>query len=179
MHKWLKRTITAGLLLAGAYVAGRAGLAYSIEGYRPYRGQLSSRSLRDVADELASQPHATETAVADFALAKTCSTLHFAWQRNAEQDPNRILALRAAHCKMYAYVFASLHKQLCAEAGLTATVRVAYGQVYWYGFHLNTLLPGRFFQNHDFCVVTDGPASYAIDPVLFDYTFVRQVPLRR
>ena len=26
MHKWLKRTVIAGLLLAGAYVAGRAGL---------------------------------------------------------------------------------------------------------------------------------------------------------
>jgi hypothetical protein len=179
MHKWLKRMIIAGLLLAAAYVAGRAGLAYSIEGYRPYRGRLGSGYLRSLTQELASQPHSTQAAIANFALAKTCGALHFAWKRNAEQNPDRILAHRAAHCKMYAYVFASLHNQLCAQAGIPATVRVAYGQVYWYGLHLNALLPGRFFQNHDFCVVSDGRDSYAIDPVLFDYTFVRQVPLRR
>lgn len=145
------------------------GLSFEVIGYRKYNGQLNY-NYKEELNKMLDSGSISDDDIRNAALTYTANNLEFAFRKNPETNPNRILNNRLAHCKMYAYVFASCYNELAKNS----SSRVAYGQFFLFGVNLHQFITSPFFATHDVCVIKNAAGEVQIiDPLLYDYFYIR------
>lgn len=145
------------------------GLNFQIIGYRQYSGRLNHNYKQEL-NKMLDSGNLSDDDIRNAALTFTAKNLEFTFRKNSETNPNTILKNKAAHCKMYAYVFASAYNYLAKNN----CSRVAYGQFYWYGINLHHFFKFSFFVNHDVIVIQNSSGKLQIiDPSLYDCFYLK------
>lgn len=115
-------------------------------------------------------------------LEITSRHLHYTMAKN-DNDPNKLIESKSAHCVGYASFCASACNHLLEKNGLEKTYEAIpkKGNLYFLGMNVHRWFSSPFFKDHDFVVIENkitGEKS-AVDPTIHDYLWIDFVSLRK
>jgi len=117
-----------------------------------------------------------------FALLKTAQRLNYTMAKN-DNDPNKLINSKTAHCVGYAAFFATSCNYLLKEFKLSdkwaAKHQVAH--IYLFGNNIHKHFDKAFYKNHDFATIENKTTGkiYTIDPIVYDYLYIDYVTCRK
>ena len=105
-------------------------------------------------------------------LRITSKQLNFTAEKN-DNDPNKLINSRTAHCVGYAAFFATTCNYLLKKYGLDDqwNARPQMGQLYVFDRNIHKYLNSPFLKDHDFVTIENKTTGekFAVDPTLNDY----------
>jgi hypothetical protein len=108
-------------------------------------------------------------------LSITSHQLNFTASKN-DNDPNKLIKSKTAHCVGYASFFATSCNYLLRKYNLSDswTAKPQVGQLYFMGTNINKYFSSPFFKDHDFVIIENKKAKeiYAVDPTVNDYLLI-------
>lgn len=132
--------------------------------------------LIDSKDGLTAQPDIEQ--IIKLGLSITSAHLNFTASDN-DNDPNKLIDSKTAHCVGYASFFTVTCNHLLDKYSLndkwTATSNV--GQLYFLGRNVHTYFDSPFFKDHDFVTIQNASTGqvFAVDPTVNDYLGIDHV----
>lgn len=109
------------------------------------------------------------------ALSITSRQLHFTASQN-DNDPNRLINSKAAHCVGYAAFFSTTCNYLLKKYKLDNTwiAKPQTGQLYFLGINIHKYFHAAFFKDHDFVIIENRLIGeiLAVDPTVNDYFYI-------
>ena len=114
-------------------------------------------------------------------LFLTSEILNFTDEKN-ENDPNKLIYSKTAHCVGYASFFATscnyLLKKYHLDKDWTATPQI--GQLYFLGTNIHNYLNNSFLKDHDFVLIENKTTGekFAVDPTINDYLSIDFITLQ-
>ena len=119
--------------------------------------------------------------VIKLSLSTTSRQLNFTADKN-NNDPNKLIITKTAHCVGYASFFTTtcnyfLHKYNLAD---TWSAKTQIGQLYFLGTNIHHYFNTPFFKDHDFVTIENKATGqlFAVDPTVNDYFFINFVTYR-
>lgn len=115
-------------------------------------------------------------------LIATSKKLNFTTSK-ADNNPNVLLKSSKAHCVGYAQFFALSCTILLKKSKLNHewTAKPYVAQLYIFKKNIHNYFSSPFLKNHDIVVIENlkTKEKIAIDPTLYDYFLIDEVPLRK
>ena len=109
------------------------------------------------------------------ALSLTSAQLNFTAQKN-DNDPNKLMTSKSAHCVGYAHFFASTCNYLLDRHKLSGDwiAKPQIGQLYFLGINVHQFFSSPFLKDHDFVIIENKKTgeTFAVDPTLSDYLWI-------
>jgi hypothetical protein len=100
-----------------------------------------------------------------------------------DNDPNKLIESKNAHCVGYAAFFSTTCNYLLMKYKLSDTwvAKPQAGQIYLLDINVHRLFSSPFFKDHDFVTIVNNSTgeTYAVDPTINDYFFIDFVTLRK
>lgn len=178
--KTVKRLLLIFFIIAAAGILFRGWIyrhmvTYKTVGqrtsYRPTNNKLIDCFEKSTTDKNILD----EKEVINLALSITAHQLNFRASKN-DNDPNKLITSKSAHCVGYAAFFATtcnyLFKKYNLDKEWIALPEVA--ELYFVGFNMHKWFRSSFFKDHDFVYIVNKKTreSYAVDPSLYDYLWI-------
>ena len=120
--------------------------------------------------------------ITKMALSLTSQQLNFTDHKN-DNDPNKLIHSKNAHCIGYASFFASACNYLFKKSDLSDTwiARPQIGQLYFLGVNVHQYFNTPFFKDHDFVSIENKVTGevFAVDPTVNDYLLIDFVTYRK
>lgn len=175
--KYIKRTFFAVFILMVLGLAFRGWIFRRVVTYQSLgqRGAYAAtaKKLTDYIDtNTIKQTTPDIEQVIRLGLSITAKQLNFTANKN-DNDPNKLINSRTAHCVGYASFFATTCNYLLKKYNLsehwTATPQI--GQLYFLGENMHKYFHSPFFKDHDFVIIKNKNTGeiYAVDPTVKDY----------
>lgn len=105
-------------------------------------------------------------------LSISSEHLNFTAKRN-DNDPNKLINSKTAHCVGYAAFFATTCNYLLRKYNLDDdwTAKHHIGQLYFFGTNVHKYLRSPFLKDHDFVIIENKTTGeiLAVDPTIHDY----------
>jgi hypothetical protein len=118
--------------------------------------------------------------IIDHVLSQSSAQLHYSMANN-DNDPNKLVYSKSAHCVGYAAFVTSSCNYLFAKYKLQNWNAQAYSaQVFFMDENIHRFFSNPFFKDHD-CVLIHNKESgeiIAVDPTVHDYFWIMRVALR-
>ncbi len=180
--KTLKRLTLTSFLLLVTIILFRTWLfnhlvTYKSVGTRNNYSLTDSSLINDLEKTTPASPQIDE--LTEHALSFTASHLTFSGHQQTA-DPNKLCYSHNAHCVGYAAFCAACCNHLFKQNGVTAwQAQARAGQLYFLGVNIHPYFNSPFFKDHDFVLLTNTATgqTIAVDPSLYDYTFIKKVTL--
>ncbi|NRS90359.1 hypothetical protein HNQ02_003299 [Flavobacterium sp. 7E] len=106
------------------------------------------------------------------ALSITSKQLNFTAEKN-DNDPNKLITSKKAHCVGYASFFATTCNYILIKNNLAQTwiAKPQVGQLYFLGSNMHQYFNSSFFKDHDFVTIENKTTAeiFAVDPTVNDY----------
>jgi len=108
-------------------------------------------------------------------LSITSKQLNYTADKN-DNDPNKLISSKKAHCVGYAAFFATTCNYLVEKNDLADTwiAKPQTGQLYFLGTNIHKLFNSTFFVDHDFATIENNKTGeiFAVDPTINDYIYI-------
>ncbi len=108
-------------------------------------------------------------------LSITSKQLNFTASKN-ENDPNKLIFTKTAHCVGYAAFFATSCNHLLRKYDFDEIwiAQPHIGKLYLLGVDIHKYFNSPFFKDHDFVIIKNKKtgATFAVDPTLYDYFYI-------
>ena len=105
-------------------------------------------------------------------LSITSKRLNFTSNKN-DNDPNKLIFTKTAHCVGYASFFATTCNYLLKKYDLSGewTAKPQIGQIYFSNINIHKYFNSSFLKDHDFVTIENKKTgkTFAVDPTLSDY----------
>lgn len=184
--KWIKRTMLAILIIVTAGVLFRGWLYRNLITYKTvgqrYVYLITNNKLATFIDMNMGKKSLDIKDVIKMALSATSRQLNFTTTHN-DNDPNKLIYSRTAHCVGYAAYFATTCNYLLMNNGLAGQWNVKHqiGQLFLLGININKCINTPFFKDHDFVTIENKKTGeiFAVDPTVNDYFFINFVTYRK
>ncbi len=181
--KPLKRIAFTLLLLLIATVVFRSWLYNHMVSYKSLAARntysLTDKSLiSELKKEIPDSPSVEQ--LTEKALSFTASTLTYSPHQQSS-DPNQLYYSHNAHCVGYAAYYAACCNHLFVKHNYKEwSAAPVAGQLYLLGVNVHPYFNSPFFKDHDFVLLTNTATgqTIAVDPSLYDYTFIKKVSLK-
>ena len=115
-------------------------------------------------------------------LSITSWQLNYTVNKN-DNDPNKLINSKRAHCVGYASFFSTTCNYLLKKYAFDDLwiVRHHVGQLYFLGTNVHQYFHSPFFKNHDFVTIENKATGemYAVDPTINDYLWIDFVTLNK
>lgn len=109
------------------------------------------------------------------ALSITSQQLNFTVAKN-DNDPNKLINSKTAHCVGYAAFFSTTCNYLLQKNDLAGNwvARPQIGQLYLLGINVHPYFHSSFFKDHDFDIIENKNTGeiLAVDPTINDYLHI-------
>ena len=175
--KIIKRLLLTGVLLAAAGFLFRGWLyrqlvTYKSAGFRP-NYPATNKTLIDYLNASNTKQYKLNAAqIVKQSLVITSQKLNFTAGKN-DNDPNKLIKTKKAHCVGYASFFATTCNYLMKQNGLGDTwkAKPRVGQLYFLGANIHRYFNSPFFKDHDFVTIENEKTRQvlAVDPTVDDY----------
>jgi hypothetical protein len=175
--KFIKRTLIAFtiLLLLAFLFRGflyRNLVMYKSLGHRP-NYSATDKTLTNFIDAHAVKNTDTNIKqIIKLALSITSNQLNFTATKN-DNDPNKLISSKTAHCVGYAAFFATTCNYLLKKYKLDDAwhAKPQIGQLYLLGTNVHKYFNSSFFKDHDFVRIENKLTGekFAVDPSVHDY----------
>lgn len=181
--KTLKRIAFTLFLLLIATVVFRSWLYNHMVSYKSIAARnaysLTDKSLiSELEKEIPGSP--TPEQLIEQALAFTANQLTYSTHQQSA-NPNKLYYSHNAHCVGYAAYYAACCNHLFVKHNYKdwRAAPVA-GQLYLLGVNVHPYFHSPFFKDHDFVLLTNTKTgqTIAVDPSLYDYTFIKKVSIK-
>jgi hypothetical protein len=120
--------------------------------------------------------------IISLSLSITASELNFTASKN-NNDPNKLIHSKTAHCVGYAAFFAATCNYLLKQNHLANewVAKPHIGQLYFCGVNVHPYFHSAFFKDHDFVMIENMQTGefLAVDATVYDYFGVNFVRVRR
>lgn len=183
--KLIKRGLLFLLLLSLCLILFRGWIYRSLVTYESV-GERTGYSVTNeqLASVILEHPDPGSPGVREIirtSLDITGKQLHFTAAKN-DNDPNKLISWRSAHCVGYAHFFASSCNFLLEQHGFSDLweAKVQVGQLYVFGTNVHRYFSSPFFKDHDFVSIENRETGevYAVDPTMADYLGIGFVSYR-
>jgi hypothetical protein len=108
-------------------------------------------------------------------LSITSNKLNFTVNKN-DNDPNKLIISKNAHCVGYAAFFSSTCNYLLKKNNLNDdwVAKPQIGHLYLLNNNIHKLFKSSFFKDHDFVLITNKKTgeSFSVDPTVDDYLYI-------
>lgn len=180
MIKFIKRTLLIILFLTAVGVLFRGwiyghAVTYKSVGLRTNYLATDDRLVAYI--ELNGQTNELLTIhdVIKLGLKSTSRRLNFSSAQN-DNDPNKLIVSKSAHCVGYAAFFATTCNHLLKinNLGDTWSVKSHVGELYVFGINIHPYINSAFFKDHDFVTIENKTSGeiFAVDPTVNDYLYI-------
>ncbi|UIR57961.1 hypothetical protein LZQ00_09090 [Sphingobacterium sp. SRCM116780] len=116
--------------------------------------------------------------VIELSLSITAKRLNFSFSKN-ENNPNKLLYTKNAHCVGYAAFFTTTCNYLLKKYNLINNweAKQQIGQLSFLSNNIHHYFDSPFFADHDYVLIKNknNEISYAVDPTLNDYLHIDYV----
>jgi hypothetical protein len=178
--KLTKRILSTLLLLATIGLVFRGPIFRLIVSYKSIGQRTAYSALNaDLIDYI--EKNERDEVIADIeeviknALSKTSKKLNYTTSKN-DNDPNKLIDLKTAHCVGYAAFYATTCNHLLKKNDLDQewVARPQVGQLYFLGENIHHYFDSPFFKDHDFVTIENSITGevFAVDPTVNDYLFI-------
>jgi len=185
--KFIKRTALAILILMIAGILFRGWLYRHLVTYKSI-GQRSTYLITDdkltefIDNNIGDSKYLDIKAVIKMGLRATSRQLNFTTTKN-DNDPNKLIYSKTAHCVGYASFFATTCNYLLKKNNLAGywTAKPQIGQLFFIGININKCFNTPFFKDHDFVTIENKVTGqiFAVDPTVTDYFCIDLVTYRK
>jgi hypothetical protein len=185
--KFIKRTILTILILTAGGVLFRGWfyrhlLTYRSVGQRPTY-LTTDNKLRAYLDmNVRDNEHLDIKSIIKTGLSATSRQLNYTASQN-DNDPNKLIYSKTAHCVGYASFFATACNYLLQKNNLAGhwIAKPQIGQLFLLGINLNKCVNTPFFKDHDFVTIENKSTGeiFAVDPTVNDYFYIDLVTYRK
>ncbi len=178
--KFIKRTIltililiTVGLLFRG-YIY-RQIVAYKSIGQRQNYSAIDDKLINYIEMNVGDKKDLDLKDIIKIGLSTTSKQLNFRASKN-DNDPNKLINSKTAHCVGYASFYATTCNHLLKKNNL-ANIWIAkpqIGQIFLFGKNIHKYFNSSFFKDHDFVTIENKITGevFAVDPTLNDYLYI-------
>ena len=108
-------------------------------------------------------------------LLATSNKLNYTADKN-ENDPNKLISTKTAHCVGYASFFSTTCNYLLRKFSLDDRwlAKPRIGQLYFSGINIHKYFNSPFFKDHDFAIIENKKTGQilAVDPTINDYLYI-------
>ena len=115
-------------------------------------------------------------------LSATSRQLNFSASKN-DNDPNKLIKSKKAHCVGYAAFFSTTCNYLLMKYKLSKTwvAKPQVGQLYFFGYNIHKYFNSPFFKDHDFVTIENKSTGeiFAVDPTVNDYLLINYVTFKK
>jgi hypothetical protein len=176
----LKRILLTIFILGIGGVFFRGSIYRSLVTYKSIGQRTAYSALNaDLIDYIEKNERGEDIAdieeVIKSALSKTSKKLNYTTSKN-DNDPNKLIDLKTAHCVGYAAFYATTCNHLLKKNDLDQewVARPQVGQLYFLGENIHHYFDSPFFKDHDFVTIENKITSevFAADPTVNDYLFI-------
>jgi hypothetical protein len=113
--------------------------------------------------------------IVELSLSITSNKLNFIADKN-DNDPNKLINTKTAHCVGYASFFSTTCNYLLKKYSLddSWSAKPQIGQLYLLGTNIHKYFNSPFFKDHDFVTIENKKTGQilAVDPTLNDYLYI-------
>ena len=185
--KFFKRTMLVILILAtvGIFFRGwfyRHLLTYKSVGQRSTYLITNDKLAAFIDMNMGDKKRLDIKEVIKIGLSITSRHLNFTATKN-DNDPNRLIYSKTAHCVGYASFFATTCNCLLKKNDLAGhwNAKPQIGQLFFIGININKCINTPFFKDHDFVTIENKETGeiFAVDPTVNDYFFIDFVTYRK
>jgi hypothetical protein len=172
--------ITVGILFRGWFY--RHLLTYRSVGQRPTY-LPTDHKLRAYLDlTIRDKERLDIRDIIKMGLSATSRQLNYTAAQN-DNDPNKLIYSKTAHCVGYASFFATSCNYLLKKNNLAGhwIAKPQIGQLFLLGINLNQCVNTPFFKDHDFVTIENKATGeiFAVDPTVNDYFYIDLVTYRK
>jgi hypothetical protein len=162
--------ITLGLLYRG-WIFRHLIIYRSIAG-RPNYPATEINLIKYINANISSQPEQDIESIVKIGLSLTSKQLNFTFDKN-DNDPNKLVISKNAHCVGYASFFATTCNFLFEKYHISDSwvAKHQVGQLYFLETNVHKYISSSFFKNHDFVTIENKKTGeiLAVDPTVNDY----------
>jgi len=175
--KFIKRTIltililiAVGLLFRGWFY--RHLITYKSVGLRTNYAATNEKLVDYINANIDKQADTDIEQIIELGLSLTSKQLNFTADK-IDNDPNKLITSKTAHCIGYATFFATTCNYLLDKYNLadTWTAKPQVEQLYFLGTNIHKYFNSSFFKDHDFVTIENKTTGeiFAVDPTVNDY----------
>jgi hypothetical protein len=175
--KFIKRIIlvfliltTVGLLFRGWFY--RHLVTYKSIGLRQTYIATDEKLLNFIEINVNGKKDLVIKEIIQLGLSTTSRQLNFSASKN-DNDPNKLIYSKTAHCVGYALFFSTTCNYLLKKYNLAVTwsAKPQIGQLYILGTNVHKHFKSQFFKDHDFVTIENKKTGeiFAVDPTINDY----------
>jgi hypothetical protein len=165
--------MTVGFLFRGWIY--RQVVTYKSEGLRPSYLATDNNLVIYIEANVGDKKDLEIKNVIKLGLSATSRQLNFTTSKN-DNDPNKLIKSRTAHCVGYASFFATTCNYLLKKYNLDSnwTARPQIGQLSLLGTNVHRYFDSAFFKDHDFVTIENRTTGeiLAVDPTVGDYFYI-------
>lgn len=176
-------SILAVLLLISIFTGWyyRILITYTSIGTRQNYKAIHPELIDHIESRLPENQERTPEEIIGTSLSITSQYLHFSSDNN-DNNPNKLIETKRAHCVGYAAFFASTCNFIFSKYQMydwEATPHI--GKLYFLGINLHKHIDSPFFKDHDFVVIKNSTTGeiFAVDPTVHDYLWIDFITLRQ
>ncbi len=175
--KFIKRTILAILILTAVGLLFRGWfyrhlVTYKSVGLRTTYSVTNNKLIDFIDESVDKQTNPDVEGIIKLGLSLTSKQLNFTADKN-DNDPNKLMSSKTAHCVGYASFFSTTCNYLLKKYKLADswTARPQIGQLYFLGTNVHKYFNSSFFKDHDFVTIENKTTGeiFAVDPTVNDY----------
>jgi hypothetical protein len=175
--KFINRTILTILILTAVGLLFRGWfyrhlITYKSFGLRTTYPATNENLVDYINANIDKQADTDIEQIIELGLSITSKQLNFTADKN-DNDPNKLITSKTAHCVGYATFFATTCNYLLDKYNLadTWTARPRVGQLYFLGTNIHKYFNSSFFKDHDFVTIENKTTGeiFAVDPTVNDY----------
>jgi len=175
--KFINRTILTILILTAVGLLFRGWfyrhlITYKSFGLRTTYAATNENLVDYINANIDKQADTDIEQIIELGLSITSKQLNFTADKN-DNDPNKLITSKTAHCVGYATFFATTCNYLLDKYNLadTWTARPRVGQLYFLGTNIHKYFNSSFFKDHDFVTIENKTTGeiFAVDPTVNDY----------
>jgi hypothetical protein len=162
--------ISLGILFRGSIY--RSIVKYKSVGIRTNYAADNPKLLDYINTSVPEQADMTIKQIIEAGLSLTSRQLNFTADKN-QNDPNKLISLKTAHCIGYASFFATSCNNLLEKNNLSNSWKAIprIGKIFVFGTNIHNYLNSPFFKDHDFVTIENNRTGevFAVDPTIHEY----------
>ncbi len=169
------------ILVVGFFFKGivfRTLFTYNSIGQRENYSATDTQLCNYIDGFINGEEKLTSEEIINLSLKITSKQLHFTSQKN-QNDPNKLIESKSAHCVGYAAFFATTCNYLFKKYNLSNEfyAQAQIGNLYLFGINLHKFTNSTFFKDHDFVLITNQHSNetIAVDPTIHDYFGINSI----
>lgn len=122
------------------------------------------------------------TEIIKIGLSTTSQQLNYTASKN-DNNPNKLINSKTAHCVGYASFYAATCNYLLKKNNLSSiwTAQPQIGQLYLLGTNIHKYFNSSFFKDHDFVIIENNTTGevFAVDPTINDYLYIDYITYKK